>query len=479
MKIQKYIFGATALLMAGALASCTEGNDWESDSSFSRLFGVSDLAVTEGALTADVSFTGVSGAEYYTIQLDADSTALYDGNASISINSDGTSCTVSGLTASTPYYMRVQACSTKKNPSKWVYFQKTSSGSLVNYFKTNAEAILEADAALATSSSARVTWDAAGFAVTHLVVSAGDMEPDTIYLDAAAIEAQAYTLTGLEESTVYTVKIYNGDVCRGTVSVTTAAGILSVYAKDSITIVAKWTAGATVSHVVVTDSLDNSTSYPVPSGQDSLIIKPVNPRSAYVVALYNDTERLGKQSLVTPAGDGSSTPGDDPGEDNPSGDDPTGVSLTGDVITFTVGSVSQETYTVGDLSFVVDATSAITIEANSQYFGNADHYINYTTRFKSGKTSSSRKLSVVVTKPGTLYIAARSGSSSETRNLSIESLSVDLSDSNAIDATVKTADGSTAVKKVFPIYSVELEAGTHSLALGASINIYGLKFVAK
>lgn len=482
MKIQKYIFGASVLLFAGMLASCTEGNDWETDSSFSRLFGVSDLTVTEGALTADVSFTGVSGADYYTIQLDADSASLYDGTAAISVTSEGTSCTVTGLSPKTSYYLRVQSNASGKNPSKWVYFQKTSNGALVNYFKTDAEEILSVDQTAVKSSSARITWDNAGLAVTHLTITASGSETTvTIPLSTEAISAQAFTLTDLEESTTYIVKIYNGEDVRGTVTVTTPEGILSVYAKDSITIVAKWTAGATVTNLVVTDSLNNSTDFAPIAGVDSLIVTPVNPRSVYVLALYNETERVGKQSVVTPAGDGTNTGGDsgEGGGDTPEPvDDPTGVSLTGDVITFETGTVTQNTFTSGDLSFTVDATSAIAIDSNSQYFGNADHYVSYKTRLKSGKTSSSRKLTVTVEKAGTLYIAARSGNSSETRNLSIGTLSVGLTDSDAVEATITTDNGSE-LKKVFPIYSVTLEPGSYPITLSASINIYGLKFVAQ
>ena len=74
MKNKYFIICASAALLLGAAAtSCTEGNDWDVDSSFSRLFTPTSLSVTRGDTYAVVEYGKIEGADYYQIEVSKDS----------------------------------------------------------------------------------------------------------------------------------------------------------------------------------------------------------------------------------------------------------------------------------------------------------------------------------------------------------------------------------------------------------------------
>ena len=132
MNTLKTIYGfAIAIAIGFSAASCTDKNDWDMDSSYDRLFGVSndDLTVSPGDTYAEVTFTKVSDAEYYIIEVSTDSLtddiALGESSGSIVYGEDksitSSPDTISGLIGDTPYHLRIKSMSSQKSESKWVY----------------------------------------------------------------------------------------------------------------------------------------------------------------------------------------------------------------------------------------------------------------------------------------------------------------------------------------------------------------------
>ncbi len=229
MKTINKILGFSAMALLGLFAvSCIDGNDWDVDSSYSRLFSVGDdnITVTADTTSATVEFSSVSGAEYYIIEVSEDS--LYNDIAmggtasSIVYGQDGSITSspvvITGLVGETKYYLRMKAISSTTTDSHWAYYK--SGGT----FKTLTEQLFYdlADDDV-TSTSVHLTWQA-GAEVTHLGYKTGSDEDYTmIALDAATIAAGEYTFEDLQSTTTYTFVLYNGDVKRGTISATTVA----------------------------------------------------------------------------------------------------------------------------------------------------------------------------------------------------------------------------------------------------------------
>lgn len=233
MKI-KNIFGlalATAALLP--IASCTDGNDWETDSSHDRLFGVksSNLGVEtdDNAPTkATVTFSPYDkDGQYYIIEVSRDS--LYDdvpmGGENAVVYGQDKSITsspveITGLLEYTQYYLRMKVMSDTKAESKWVYYKSGASFRTPGILKEVSD-----DDRLDTS--VRLTW-IAGSNVTHIVYTTNvDDEPvsNTVNLTADDIAAAEYTVEGLTPNKTYTFEIYNGDVLLGSVKLKTAKGV--------------------------------------------------------------------------------------------------------------------------------------------------------------------------------------------------------------------------------------------------------------
>lgn len=229
MKIFKYIVDSGAFMLLTSIigTACTDGNDWNVDSTHDRLFSVtaSGISVSAKPTSAEVSWRVVPDAEYYVMEYSTDS--LYDEIAmggtehSVIVGEDKSVVespyTITGLQGETKYFLRIKSMSSAKADSKWTYLEKYS-------FKTSAEQILNEVASI-TGESAVLSWtEGAEVTLLKLAEDKDDVEEvDTTYinLDAAAVAASSYTLTGLSPKTKYSVSIYNGNVKRGTRTFTT------------------------------------------------------------------------------------------------------------------------------------------------------------------------------------------------------------------------------------------------------------------
>lgn len=227
MKAIKYICGlGLSVVLSGMLfTSCTDANDWGVDTSFDRLFGTkqSSFTVTEGTVSAEVKWDATVNTEYYIIEVSTDS--LYDdipmgAENSIVYGEDGSIIqspyTITGLLGETTYYLRIKSMS-KDKQSNWVY--------LPDYkFTTDKEQILnEPSETEITDEAVSLTWEA-GLEVTHITYT----QDGTLVTYELSDEEKAVgkvTLMGLNPNTEYTITIYNGEVARGEIEVTTSMSV--------------------------------------------------------------------------------------------------------------------------------------------------------------------------------------------------------------------------------------------------------------
>ena len=162
-----------------------------------------------------------------------------------------------------------------------------------------------------------------------------------------------------------------------------------------------------------------------------------------------------------------------------SGDEP---AATSNQIVFNEGK--KDSYDVNGFKLTyTDTDGKIAVDENSQYFGTATEYVNYTSRLKTGGKSGS-KLSLTLTIPtaGTLKIAVRSASSSATdRNLVLTQSGTEIfkkiiKENEATDYETVTID--EASKKVFPFVNVSVEAGTVEVTFPeGALNFYAFELL--
>lgn len=210
---------AVVAFCAASITSCTDKMDWSVDPAYDRLFGILSCDVTPDATSMALEFKAPAGAEGYQIQW---STSRLPDDVEEALGDTTvyfTKAVIENLMGDTEYYIRIRAVSDTKKCSKW-YRPVKSDGSP---YKTLKEQIMntvsEEDRG---QDEIRVTWDNTK-EVTHLVVTGPDDYEAKHVLDAAAKAAGAYTVTGLQPLTTYTISIYNGEALRGTCSASTTA----------------------------------------------------------------------------------------------------------------------------------------------------------------------------------------------------------------------------------------------------------------
>ena len=128
--------------------------------------------------------------------------------------------------------------------------------------------------------------------------------------------------------------------------------------------------------------------------------------------------------------------------------------------------------------FYVSTIGEWEYDANSQKFAvvGASEYDSYTSRFKGGKTSDSKSMTITVPNDGKLYIAARSANSSAADR----TMALMQGDKEILAPTViQDADKFTAGDaSAFPYVVVDVKAGDIQVVLNNGINFYGIVYDA-
>lgn len=149
------------------------------------------------------------------------------------------------------------------------------------------------------------------------------------------------------------------------------------------------------------------------------------------------------------------------------------------VISFTeakaAGALNGQTLGEGFTLTVTDTNSKISIDGNKQYFGTVAEWDKYEFRLKTGgKNDSKNALKLTLPSAGTLIVAMRSSSSTDTRNVafiqgSTEIKSFEVKDANAEKGTVDGIDDKT----VFHYYTIDnAPAGDINITYSGGTNFY-------
>ncbi|MDU1889972.1 MAG: DUF4957 domain-containing protein [Dysgonomonas sp.] len=239
MKKFKYIIGLGVVILLTTLTtvSCTDGNDWDVDSSYDRLFSVlgSSISLSADVNTAELKWTKTPGTEYYIIEVSQDT--LYNdvamgSNGSMVYGEDKTITSspfvITGLEDNTKYFLRVKAMSSAKPESEWSYPSENKS------FNTKAEQIFYAlgDEDL---EETRVTlrWPKGEMATT-IVVNPGSI---THPVTSTEVSNGTVTIEGLVSETKYTAVLMNGSKVRGTLTFVTPLDLgdaIQVFPTDNL-----------------------------------------------------------------------------------------------------------------------------------------------------------------------------------------------------------------------------------------------------
>ena len=216
------------LLTTAGIISCTDINEWETDSQYDRLFSPGSFSVSATTTTAEVTWKATSGTNYYIIEVSTDS--LYGKTEECRENSIvyGTNkdikkspYTLEDLNSNTKYYIRIMGCSETKGNSHWNYLEKFS-------FQTKSENIFETVGSKDKGEDfITLRWDAT-LAVTHLEyaqVTGIDENGISILGEIKTIDLSnaegSVKISELQASTSYQFTIYNGTHPRGTRIVST------------------------------------------------------------------------------------------------------------------------------------------------------------------------------------------------------------------------------------------------------------------
>lgn len=300
-KIKNIIYTFCAALIATA---CTDGNDWEVDSSHDRLFATSEssfsITPAENAAQAEASWKATPNTTGYVIEVSTNplSDEVPMGSEGSIVYGDGvekitkTTYLLENLESETEYYARIKSVGDEKE-SNWVYYDDGGT------FKTNKEQILKTPTEI-TDTSIKVSWEE-NCTVTSLRIYDGKGYDQTILLEAAELQNCSITIQGLDPITPYTIEIYNGDRLRGTVTVNTEAGEL---AEVTIAEVTKNSVKLTCTTVfdgytlVKNGSIPDEAEHAV-SDVTTVDITRLTDNTKYDIYLFNDGIIVAKASFTT------------------------------------------------------------------------------------------------------------------------------------------------------------------------------------
>lgn len=207
----KILFALVAGLFA--MNACTDKNDWDTDSSYDRLFRPTNLTISgTTATTANVTFGSISGADYYTLELSMDS--LVFENVVAVFDTTEYMFMLENLETDTQYSLRAMAIDAdgSRPNSEWAEVA----------FKTRAEQIMEpVNAGDILSSTVVLRWTPGEFATNMVINDADENEVQNIPVTPEMIAAGEITIDGLTPETSYEALLMNNDKVRGSASFTT------------------------------------------------------------------------------------------------------------------------------------------------------------------------------------------------------------------------------------------------------------------
>lgn len=302
-KIKNIIYTFCAALIATA---CTDGNDWEVDSSHDRLFATSEssfsITPAENAAQAEASWKATPNTTGYVIEVSTNplSDEVPMGSEGSIVYGDGvekitkTTYLLENLEPETEYYARIKSVGDEKE-SNWVYYDDGGT------FKTNKEQILKTPTEI-TDTSIKVSWEE-NCTVTSLRIYDGKGYDQTILLEAAELQNCSITIQGLDPITPYTIEIYNGDRLRGTITVNTEAGELYPVTVTNITETTadfSWTETVADGYSII-DAGTLPPDVPQSSLSDAMScsVTGLTDNKKYDFYIYNDGVIVGKVSFTT------------------------------------------------------------------------------------------------------------------------------------------------------------------------------------
>ena len=300
-KIKNIIYTFCAALIATA---CTDGNDWEVDSSHDRLFATSEssfsITPAENAAQAEASWKATPNTTGYVIEVSTNplSDEVPMGSEGSIVYGDGvekitrTTYLLENLEPETEYYARIKSVGDGKE-SHWVYYEDGET------FKTSKDQILKTPTEI-TDSSIKVSWEE-NCTVTSLRIYNDNGYDQTILLEAAELESCSITIQGLDPMTAYTIEIYNGDRLRGTVTVNTEAGELAEVTIDEVTKNSVRLTCATVfdGYTWVTDGSIPTEAEQTISETSTTEVTGLTDNTKYDIYLFNNGVIIGKASFTT------------------------------------------------------------------------------------------------------------------------------------------------------------------------------------
>ena len=153
----------------------------------------------------------------------------------------------------------------------------------------------------------------------------------------------------------------------------------------------------------------------------------------------------------------------------------------------TFGDGKQDSYEVDGFKMdYVDENGKVAVDANNCYFGTADAYEKFESRFKTGgKSMSSNNITLTVPSSGTLKVYVRTGSNSATdRNVVLTQggetlIDAIVQESDAVEVAMPSESDPNKTNKVYPVISVPVQAGKVEVGYPVgSVNFYCFEFEA-
>lgn len=309
--------GVLAFLLGMIVFSCTDGNDWETNTASARLFRVNpkSISITASALTASVTWDATPETEYYIIEISKSPLTddiIMGSQGNLIFGQDQSirkaPYILSGLESDTEYYLRIKAVGNGKE-SYWSY------PSDENFETTDEQILNEITAEDINGGTIRTTWDAAGLPVTHLTYQK-EGETDVVRRDLTAeeIAASSATITGLELGSSYIIYIYNAETVRGmTSSAVTTEQIMNEVTDEDCTsesIRVTWNANGKNVNRLICYLKEGTTETEVinrPLTMDELnagaaTIDGLQQFSQYVIRIYNEDILRGEIEATTKLG---------------------------------------------------------------------------------------------------------------------------------------------------------------------------------